>query len=123
MRKAELLVCGVESAVAGRLEKWAQANGVWFRAVAEPRTLLNLLRQGSRGAILLRLGRDLYDELDTLQLAARGFPEVPVVALGDFAHPDLEGLVCDLGAAGALHAGRDTDQLLEWLPALFGPAG
>lgn len=120
MRKAELVVYGLEPAIEGRLEKWSQGQGLWFRGVAKPEGVLSLLRHGSRGAVLMRIGRDLQDELETLALAARGF-EVPVLVLGDFAHPELEGTVYDLGAAGAIFGVGEADQLLEWLTAIFAP--
>jgi hypothetical protein len=119
MRSVELLACQIDEPLADALARWATPHGVWLRRLAAPDALLNLLRGGSRGLIVLRLGRDLTRELETLRAAVDGFPGIRVVVLGEVEHPELEGLVYDLGASAAIFGHDQVDRLLTWLPAFF----
>jgi hypothetical protein len=119
MRSIELLACQLDDAFARQLERWAQDAGVWFRGLATPKPVLGLLRQGSRGILVLRLGRDLVRELELLQSVADGFPEVTIGVVGESDHPELEGLCYDLGAAYVAFGGEAASRVLEWLPRVI----
>jgi hypothetical protein len=119
MRSVELLACQIDEPLADAMARWATPHGVWLRRLAAPDAVLNLLRGGSRGVVMLRLGRDLTRELDTLRTAVAGFPGIHVVVLGEVEHPELEGLVYDLGASAAIFGHDQVDRLLTWLPLFF----
>jgi hypothetical protein len=119
MRSVELLACQVDEPLADALARWATPHGVWLRRLAAPDALLNLLRGGSRGVVVLRLGRDLARELDMLRAVVDGFPGVSVVVLGEVEHPELEGLVYELGAAAAIFGHDQIDRLETWLPLFY----
>ena len=101
MHSVELLACQIDEPLADALARWATPHGVWLRRLAAPDAVLNLLRGGSRGVVVLRLGRDLTRELETLRAAITGFPGIHFVVLGEVEHPELEGLVYDLDGAPA----------------------
>ena len=115
MRSTELLAFGIEGPLHDRLAAWSQDHGLWFRAVQHAAALQNLLRKGSRGLLVIRVGRDVVDELTLLQGADRDFSEVTVVILGDLDYPLLEGLAYDLGASAVLFPPRGVDELFEVL--------
>jgi hypothetical protein len=114
MHSAELLAFGVEGPLHNRLTAWAQDHGLWYRPLQHAAALQNLLRKGSRGLLLIRVGRDLVGEMDLLA-AARDFAGVMTIVLGDLDHPLLEGLAYDLGAAAVLFPPRGSDELFEIL--------
>jgi len=115
MRSAELLSFGIDEPLSSRLAAWSQDRGLWYRTVQHESALRNLLAKGSRGILLLRIGRDLADELHLLRDVADEFAEVKVIAFGDLDHPLLEGLAYDLGATAVLFPPRGVDELFEML--------
>ena len=115
MRSAELLAFGVEGVLNDRLAAWAQDHGLWYRPVQQASALHNLLRKGSRGLLIIRVGRDVVSELELLQGAAHDFPEMTTIVIGDLDHPLLEGLAYDLGASAVLFPPRGSDELFEML--------
>ena len=48
--------------------------------------------------LILKLGRDLHEELALLEQVSWTYPDTGTVVVGDVAHPELEGLAWDLGA-------------------------
>ncbi len=119
MRSVELLACQIDDPLADALARWATPHGVWLRRVAAPDAVLNLLRGGSRGVVVLRLGRDLLRELELLRMAVDGFPGTHVLVLGEVEYPELEGLIYDLGASAAIFGRDEIDRLMSWLPLFF----
>ena len=115
MRSAELLVYGIEGKAADRLQSFAQDQGLWFRPITGLKPLLSLLRKGSRGTLVVRVGRDLREELDMVRRAADGFPELKIVVLSDADQPHLEGLAYDLGATCAVFPPQGNEELIAFL--------
>jgi hypothetical protein len=115
MRSVELLAFGIEGTLGHRLTEWAHDHGVWYRPVQHLAALHNLLRKGSLGLLLLRVGRDLLGEMELLHDAAQTYSEVMTIVLGDVDHPLLEGLAYDLGASAVLFPPRGSDELFEML--------
>ncbi len=115
MRSAELLALGIEGPLSDRLAAWSHDHGLWYRPLQNASALTNLLRKGSRGLLLVRVGRDLVGELETLRDAAHEFPEVTTIAFGDRDHPLLEGLAYDLGASAVVFPPSGVEELFELL--------
>ena len=119
MRSVELLACQIDEPLADALARWSTPQGLWLRRLAGPDAVLSLLRGGSRGLVILRLGRDLAREIDAVRTIIDGFPGVRLVILGEVEHAELEGLVYDLGADAAIFGRDEVDRLLAWLPLFF----
>ena len=115
MLSAELLTLGVDGPLGDRLAHWSQDHGLWHRPLQHASALGNLLRKGSRGVLLVRVGRDLVGEFETLRDAIHQFPELTTIVLGDQDHPLLEGLSYDLGASAVLFPPHGSDELFEML--------
>jgi DNA-binding NarL/FixJ family response regulator len=113
MRQAQVLAYGVEGPVAGRLQELAQGRGLSLREVGNPRACLNLLRQGGPAVLVLKLGRNLVQELTLVQEVGSVFPEVSVVVFGDTDHPALAAFAWDLGAACVLFPPQPVELLPE----------
>lgn len=113
MRSAELITLGVDGPLESKLASWCLDHGMHHRAVSKPAVARQLLDKGSRGVLLLRVGRDLADEFDLIRAAADR--DVTTIVMGDLEHPHLEGLAYDLGADVVLFAPRPVDDLFEVL--------
>lgn len=121
MRSAELLAFGVEGTLSDRLAAWCLDRGLWYRPVQQGSALRNLLRKGSRGVLLVRLGRDLAGELELLRDGTHEFGELTTIVMGD-EHAIVEGIAYDLGANAVIAPPRGVEELLEiltlWCAAL-----
>jgi hypothetical protein len=102
MHQAQLLAYGLEGRLAEILQEVADARALWLRPVRHPKTCLNLLRQGGPGVLVLRLGRDLDQELTLLEQVTHFFPATRVLVIGPAPHPALAALAWDLGASYVL---------------------
>lgn len=127
MRYPQLLIHEDDGRLAGSLRELARTRN-W--ALREPRNwdgCLRLLHQEGPAVFLLRLGRELVNDLDLLGKVADGFPEAAIVVIADAAKADLEALAWDLGATVVLTAGWSPSLLLEildgLLPATAKPVG
>ena len=115
MRSAELLAFGVEGTLSDRLAAWALDRGLWYRPVQHAPALRNLLRKGSRGVLLIRMGRDLPAEMELLRDAKHEFGELTAIVVGDVDHPLLEGLAYELGASAVMFPTRGVDDMFEMI--------
>jgi hypothetical protein len=111
----QVLAYGVEGRLAELLREIAQPRGVWLRDVARPATCVNLLRKAGQSLLVLKLGRDLEEELSLLAQVSSLFPETVTVAIGATEHPQLAALAWDLGARYVLFPPQPVDKLVEVL--------
>ncbi|MCI0639642.1 MAG: hypothetical protein L0Y72_14625 [Gemmataceae bacterium] len=119
MQHAQILTVGVEGRLEGLLQELATAHGFWLRGVRQPNTCLALLRKGSAGVVILKLGRQLEQELSLITDIRRGFPDVPVLALGASENAGLAALCWDLGASFVLFPPTPIERIREVTLALM----
>lgn len=98
MQRAQLLAFGLEGRLADFLRDLAHDRALWLREVRHAKTCLNLLRQGGAGVLILRLGRNLDEELALLEQVTYLFPTVQTIVVGPAENPTLADLAWDLGA-------------------------
>jgi hypothetical protein len=113
MRQRQLITFGLESKLAQRLHEPLAEHGIGLREVRHAGACVNLLRQGAVGVLLVRVGRDLEQELTLAAQAAQWFPRVAVVVWCDADHPHVPGLAWDLGAGAVLAGGLDLERLRD----------
>jgi hypothetical protein len=113
MRHAQLLAWGLEGPLLDSLRALAQDRAVWLREVRQPKACLALLLEGGAGAFVLRLGRNIDEELSLLESVSRLFPEIPTIVVGDTPHPGLAALAWDLGAKYVLMPPQPIEELPE----------
>lgn len=111
MRSAQLITYGVDDDAAAGLQTLVSARGVALAVTRHVNACLNLMRQGAVGVLLLRVGKDLHQELALLDQVAEHFPHVAPVVWGDAEHPRLAGLAWDLGARAVLLPATDLERL------------
>lgn len=98
MRHAQLILLDSDDRLAAPLRAAALRRRWAFRAPKRPGAWARHLTPGGSAVLVLRVGRDVVEELGVLANAVRWFPEVPVVAALDSAEPALAELAWDLGA-------------------------
>ncbi|MCI0377274.1 MAG: response regulator [Gemmataceae bacterium] len=121
MQHAQILSVGVDGRLEGLLEELATSQGFWLRSVRQPNTCLGLLRKGSAGVVIVKLGRQLEQELSLITDIRRGFPETAVVALGASENAALAALCWDLGASYVLFPPMPIEKIREVILALMTP--
>ena len=82
-----------------------------------------LLPRGGPSVLVLRLGRDLEDELTALDRVRRSFPDAAVVVVGEAEQAALAGLAWDLGARFALFPPLPRDLLPDVVKGLMTAEG
>jgi ActR/RegA family two-component response regulator len=99
MKHPQVLVVERNGRLAQLLRVPCQQRG-W--ALREPRQVehcLELLREDCPGALVVRLGGKLEQELGLLERVHWQFPQVRLVAVGEVENPALADLAWDLGAS------------------------
>lgn len=102
MHHKQLLTWGIDGPLLDTLQALAQSRSCWQREVRKRRACLNLLLQSGPGVLVLKLGRDLEEELLLLEQVSRLFPEQATIVVSDVAHSALAALAWDLGASYVL---------------------
>ncbi len=120
MRHAQVLVCESDGRLAELLRPRAEVGRWRLRELRHLDAVPGLLQRGGGCVLVLRVGRDLEQELTLLDRIGRRFPDVPVVAVGDTDHPALAGLLWDLGARCVLFPPLRRDLLPDVIAGLLG---
>jgi hypothetical protein len=124
MHHAQLLAFGLEGRVADILRELAQGRALWLREVRHVKTCLGLLRRGAE-VLVLRLGKNLDQELTLLQQVTHLFPTTRTIVVGHTDNQPLAALAWDLGAAYVLFPPQPVeticDVVLGFLPDLQAP--
>jgi hypothetical protein len=113
MQRAQILAYGLEERLADVVQELAQNRALWLRHVSHVKTCLSLLRRGSAGVLVLRLGRNLDQELTLLEHVSHLFPATRTIVVGPVDNPSLAGLAWDLGAAHTLFPPQPVEAIRE----------
>lgn len=98
MKHPQLLVFRGDARLSALLEPAAEAARWWFRKPQSLAECLEVLPRGGPSVLVVRLGRDLEDELTALEHIRRSFPDVAAVVVGEAEQAALAGVAWDLGA-------------------------
>lgn len=101
MQQAQIVIYEGDTRVADLLRETCQQHAWRLRELRRVGSVLNVLREGAN-VLVLRVGRDLYEEMALLEQVSWSYPETAAVVVGDVDHPDLAALAWDLGAAFVL---------------------
>ncbi len=113
MKQAQILTYGLEPATAGRLHSLAHERGLWLREVQNIAACRSLMTVSGPAVLVLRLGKDLLQELTLLQELSQASPESAVVVVGEADNPALAALAWDLGARCVLQPPQPIELLPE----------
>ncbi len=120
MRQAQILVYEGDSRLADLLRGRAEQHGWRLRELRHASAVLDVLREGGP-VLVLKLGRDLFEELSLLEQVQWAWPETAVVVISNADHPELTALLWELGAAVVLVPGDPLSDLPELVTGLMGP--
>jgi DNA-binding response OmpR family regulator len=119
MRQAQILVYESDGRLAQLLRAPAEARGWRLRELRQASPALDVLHEG--GPILvLKLGRDLYEELARLEEVTWGWPETATVVVSNSDHPEQTALLWDLGAAAVLLPADPLTDVQDLVAGLMG---
>jgi hypothetical protein len=125
MRHPCVVVCETDGRLAALLEPPPVKKGqkpAWIvREARQADACLRLLGRGGPCVLVIKVGRDLEQELTLLERASALYPEVRSVLVGDLEHASLAGLAWDLGASYVLFPPQTRDRLPEIVTALLRP--
>jgi hypothetical protein len=120
MHHAQVIAFGLEGRLAEVLKELALGRALWLREARHVKTCLSLLRRGGAGVLVLRLGKNLDQELTLLEQATHLFPATRTIVVGPTDNPTLAALAWDLGAAYVLFPPQPTecvrDIIMGFLP-------
>lgn len=114
MKQAQIITYGLDPVMAGRLQGLAHERGLWLREVQNVAACRSLAALAGPAVLVLRLGKDLLEELTFLQLLSQALPDTAVVVVGETDNPALAALAWDLGA----HCVLQPPQPIELLPEI-----
>src|SRR5205085_837467 len=78
-----------------------------------------LLERGGPSVFVIKIGRDVENELSLLEQVSWSSPHTRTVAVGDAENPSLADLAWDLGAAFVLFPPQPRERLVELVESLM----
>jgi DNA-binding NarL/FixJ family response regulator len=120
MHYPQLLIHETDGQLAAELRELASKKQRW--SLREPRQregCLRLLQHGGPSILVIKVGRDVENELTLLEQVSWLSPETRIVAVSDTANPLLADLAWDLGATFVLFPPQPRERLLELVESLM----
>lgn len=102
MQQTQIITCGIDGPLLERLQELAQARRWWLRPTSQPEACRDLVHASPPSVLIVRLGRDLEDELALLEWVHRALPATASIAVGEADNPVLAGLAWEMGVTYAL---------------------
>jgi DNA-binding NarL/FixJ family response regulator len=120
MHYPQLLIHETDGQLAAELRELASKKQRW--SLREPRQregCLRLLQHGGPSILVIKVGRDVENELTLLEQVSWLSPETRIVAVSDTANPLLADLAWDLGATFVLFPPQPRERLVELVESLM----
>jgi DNA-binding NarL/FixJ family response regulator len=111
MRHPQLLILRGDSRLTSLLEESAEVARWSIRKPHGLADCLELLPRADPNVLVLRVGRDLEDELSTVATIHRQFPSTAIIVVGDAEQSAITGIAWDLGARFVLMPPQSRDLL------------
>jgi hypothetical protein len=99
VRHPQLILLEHDGRLAALLRPLAVERAWSLREPRQNDACLRLLERGGPAVVVVRVGRDLEQELALVEEVRAGHHDVAVVVVGDADHARLAGLAWDLGAS------------------------
>jgi hypothetical protein len=123
MRNSQVLIFGSDSKLAALLEGLiVDRERCPLLHPRDAGECLELLRRGWQAVLVLKVGRDVEEEMSLLAQVSALYPDTATVVLGEAIHAPLAGLAWDLGAAYVLILPQPRELLPEIVAGLLRPA-
>jgi hypothetical protein len=118
MRQAQILVYEADGRLAELLRTGVEQHGWRLRELRRADSVPEVLREGGP-VLVMKLGRDLYEELALLEQVTWAYPETATVVVSNADHGELTALLWDLGAACVLLPADSLADLPELVASLM----
>jgi hypothetical protein len=115
------MIFEAEDRLATLLRTTAEQAAWRLRELRRPEAVLDVLGEGSP-VLVIRLGRDLFEELALLEQVQWSYPETAVVIVSNVEHPELTTLLWELGATAVLQPSDALGELPELVTSLMNAA-
>jgi hypothetical protein len=122
MRYPQVLIYENDGRIAELLRREGKPRHWSLREPRRPESCLRLLRRGGPSVLVLKVGRDLLEELTLLERVSWLYPDTGTVVVGDSDNPALAGLTWDLGAAVVLFPPQPRYSLIGIVGRLLEPS-
>lgn len=119
MQTPQIIVYEPESRLLSQVRSLAEGRKWLLREAKTPEATLKYLQRPGPAVVLIRVGRDLYRELNLLERVAYLHPDAAGVVVGDSDHAVLAGLAWDFGARAVLIPTPDREVLQETVAGLL----
>ena len=124
MRSAQVLVIENDSLLTAMLEGLVvERQRCLLRHPRDLTECLEMLRESGQSVVVLRLGRQVEEEMRLLAEVAYHYPDTGLVVVGEAVQAPLAGLTWDLGADYVLILPQPREMLPEIVGGLLRPAG
>ncbi len=123
MRQSQVLIFGSDSKLAAALEALiVDRERCSLSHPRDQKECLDLLKRGGPAVLVLKVGRDVEEEMNLLAQTSLLSPDTATVVVGEAIHAPLAGLAWDLGAAYVLFLPQPRELLPEIVAGLLRPA-
>ena len=119
MRQAQVIVFESDGRLAQLLRPGVEQRGWRLRELRRAEAVPETLREGGP-VLVLRLGRDLSEELSLLEQVSWAYPETATVVVSNADHNELTALLWELGAHYVLLPADPLADLTELVAGLMG---
>jgi DNA-binding NarL/FixJ family response regulator len=120
MHHPQVLVVESDGRLATELRELANKKHRW--ALREPRqqeSCLRLLRRGGPAVLVIKVGKDIEQELALIEQVSSRYPDTRIVALGDVENPTLADLIWNLGVSFVLFPPQPRERLKDLVESLM----
>jgi DNA-binding NarL/FixJ family response regulator len=121
VRHPQLLIYRGDERLATVLEPRAAAERWTLRKPRDAAECLEALPRAAPAVLVLRVGRDLEDELTALSTVHQNYPDASIIVTGDSEQSALAGIAWDLGARFVLFPPLSRDLLPDVVAGFMCP--
>jgi DNA-binding NtrC family response regulator len=123
MRSSQVLIFGNDSKLTALLEGLiVERERCPLLHPRDAKECLELMKRGWQSVLVLKVGRDVEEEINLLSQVSALHPDTATVVIAEAIHAPLAGLAWDLGAAYVLFLPQPRELLPEIVAGLLRPA-
>lgn len=123
MRFPQIVVFERDRRIASTLDDFAKENRWPLREVRRTSTCLEVLQETPTNVLVLKVGRNLEQEMGLLDTVTTLYPDTSTIVIGEESHVPLARLAWDLGAAYVLFFPWPAGWLKEIIHGILSKAG
>ena len=120
MKHPQLLIHESDGRLAAELRELVNKKHRWaLRETRQRESCLRLLRREGPSVLVIKIGRDVEEEMALLEQVGWQSPDTQVVAVGDLENPTLANLIWDCGACYVFQSPYPRERLAVLVESLI----